>query len=961
MAYESRLELSVDSRRAEGNLKRLDGQLARTERTGNSLVSSMGGITRAIGMASAAVGGFSLARVIRESASFEQAMLGVQAVSGATADQMQQLQQQARELGATSMFSAQQAAEAQQFLAMAGFSVNEVLEATPGILQLATAGNLDLARAADIASNVLGGMQLQVADLARVNDVLAATAAGSNTSIEQLGQALSFAAPFAASAGIEIEEAAAAIGTLSDSGLQASRAGTGLVGVIRQLSRVTPNARATLAEYGLTVDDVNIEAHGLTSVLDRLGAAGISTGDAFEIFGSEAGAAAQILANGSDRVEVFTGRLRDAEGAAQQAALTLGSGLTGSMRTFNSVISESILQVGDAGVAGSFKELIDTASGVISVYNGMLPQFIEANDLSEDQADSLQSLADILRVTGTVAGGAAAGIAAYRGALVAATLAQWAFNAAVTANPLGIIATAAGTAVGAMYLYREELGLVDAAAQNAADAIAASAGAIRAGSAAAMDASYDNLISSLEAVSLQAQEAMAQLVELEARQRFYERSHQGVADSVAGAVDEQAAALARLWGRQVELQRSIRENREARDQLNSAENEAAGIGDVVINVTRDMSGETERLTKAQREAIREAEQFAGAFRSLHDQLRPIEAAQRRYREELDLLNAAHGRAKELLDAKLITEEEYNSILRDRSFLLQELESRYRDSAQTPSSAYGGIGFGSQIGDPVGGMGAPGEDGYWDRWLSSAETALTDFDQLAANTAENFQRGFGNAFESMVFDSQSLGEAMHNLADGVARSMVSALGEMAAQWLAYQAVQMMVGRSTQSAAVSGAITNALAKQQEAQLNAYAATAAIPMVGPAMAPGAAAAALAATTPMVAAISSLASSSILGQAHGGWDSLPKTGTYNLEKGERVVSSSLNRDLTRYLERAERSETNGGSITIHAPVTVQAQPGMSNQDAQRQGSMMGKALRAEVLKIMQDQQRPGGVLAKR
>ena len=414
---ESRLELTVDSRSAERHLRRLDGELRRVDNRGRTAAAAMGKFSLAVGAISAAAGGLGFSRIIKETAAFEDAMLGLQAVSGATTKQMADLEKQARTLGATSMFSAQQAGEAQRFLAQAGFEVNEVLSATPGILNLATAASIDLGRAADIASNILGGFRLEVDQLNRVNDVLAATAAGSNTSVEQLGEALSYAAPIAAAAGISVEEAAAAVGTLSDAGLQASRAGTGILGFVRQLSNLTPTATEALEGYGLTAAEVNIESEGLATVLGRLSKANINTADSFKIFGSEAGPAAQILANGSERVREFTGELGEAEGAADRAALIIGDGLTGSMRGFNSMLSESILQLGDSGLAGGFEAVTDTATGMLAVYNGMLPEFAEANSLTETQADVIRFLATGMEWLGNAAI-VAAGI--YSGRLVSA-------------------------------------------------------------------------------------------------------------------------------------------------------------------------------------------------------------------------------------------------------------------------------------------------------------------------------------------------------------------------------------------------------------------------------------------------------------------------------------------------------------------------------------------------------------
>lgn len=455
MAFQSRLELIVDSRSGEQRLRAFENQLNRAEGAGDRLSEGMSVLKIALGAAAAAVGGFSVGRVVTETASFEQSLLKLQVVSGATATQMAALESQSRQLGATSVFSAKQAADAQNFLAMAGLNVNEVLSATPGILQLATAGQMDLASAADLASNVLGGFRLEVGELNRVNDVLAATAAKSNTSISQLGDALSYAAPIAATAGVSIEQTAAAIGVLSDAGLQSSRAGTGLLGFIRQLSNLTPDATAALGRYGLTSAEVNVEQEGLIAVLDRLQQANINTADSFKIFGSEAGPAAQILAAGAVRVNEFTGELELAEGTAERAALVLGSGLEGSFRSLNSAIGESILQLGrDSGMSAALQEVINTATGVISVYNGMLPQFREANDLTEDQARNLNTTATAISLTAGAVGGLTSAYVGLTAATWAAHAAQTAFVRIMRVNPIVLAAGAIASLSGALYTAR---------------------------------------------------------------------------------------------------------------------------------------------------------------------------------------------------------------------------------------------------------------------------------------------------------------------------------------------------------------------------------------------------------------------------------------------------------------------------------------------------------------------------
>ena len=197
--------------------------------------------------------------------------------------------------------------------------------------------------------------------------------------------------------------------------------------------------------------------------------------------------------------------------------------------------------------------------------------------------------------------------------------------------------------------------------------------------------------------------------------------------------------------------------------------------------------------------------------------------------------------------------------------------------------------------------------YWERYLAAAEESLSSFDELAGTVVEGFSSRFGDAFESMVFDAQSLSEAVSGLAEGMARSIINALGQMAAQWLAYQAVQLLVGKTTQSSAASAMATNAQASALQAGINAYASAAAIPITGWAMAPAAMASALAVTEPMAAAVSGLA---LAGMAHDGIDSVPREGTWLLDKGERVVDQRTNADLKDFLSSGGEG---GGDMTVN------------------------------------------------
>ena len=272
----SAIERSVE--KAERNSSRSFQKLADGVRGGP--LKSISALQAALAAVGVTAGLSGVGRGISVLADFGQAMSTVQAITRATDSQFTALEERARDLGATTRFSATQAAEGMLFLARAGFGVDDVLASIEGTLQLAQAGALDLGQAADIASNVLTGFRLETDQTARVVDVLAKAANSSNTTVGQLGDALKFVAPVAAGLGIEVEETTAAIAALSNAGLQSSLAGTGLRRVLSELESPASKTRSVLAELGITVEQVRPSTVGLNQALTTLARAGIDTGQA---------------------------------------------------------------------------------------------------------------------------------------------------------------------------------------------------------------------------------------------------------------------------------------------------------------------------------------------------------------------------------------------------------------------------------------------------------------------------------------------------------------------------------------------------------------------------------------------------------------------------------------------------------------------------------------------------------
>jgi len=200
-------------------------------------------------------------------------------------------------------------------------------------------------------------------------------------------------------------------------------------------------------------------------------------------------------------------------------------------------------------------------------------------------------------------------------------------------------------------------------------------------------------------------------------------------------------------------------------------------------------------------------------------------------------------------------------------------------------------------------------GMGDAWADYA-TKAADANQQAYDAVTGFlDTTTGDVAESiadLVKGNESLSESAKNLVVSMGETVIDTLSRMAAQWLVYQATQKLVGETTSQSSTAALTGNALAMSAQAAIAAYASTAAIPITGPIAAPAAAAAALAATAPYVAAV--VASSGLSGMAHDGIDAVPETGTWLLQKGERVTTAATSAKLDATLERVARDTSTGG-----------------------------------------------------
>ena len=311
-------------------LKQSEGALSKFRRTASSVGA---GVAKglAVGAAGVAAVGTAIGLSVKSFAEFESGMLRVQAVTGATGAEFLALTEQAKQLGATTAFSAKQAAEGMGFLGQAGFNATEIQAAMGSVLNLAAAGALELADAADITASVLRGFGMNATEATKVTDVLAKAAASSNTSVQEMGEGFKFVGPVASAMGLSIEETAAALSVLSDAGLKGSLAGTGL--------------RQALVKMGPDI----IRSGGLLPALKKLDSEGVrAVTAAMDSLGARAGTAAIALANNTARAEELEQTYKNSGGAAQEMADTLMSGVTGAALEVKSAFETVVNEIGKA-------------------------------------------------------------------------------------------------------------------------------------------------------------------------------------------------------------------------------------------------------------------------------------------------------------------------------------------------------------------------------------------------------------------------------------------------------------------------------------------------------------------------------------------------------------------------------------------------------------------------------------
>lgn len=385
-----------------GPLDRIKRAMKGVDLTTAGLGTRMGNL--ALAMAPAALAAGALLGVfgacVSVVAGFEDQMAKVGAVSRASSEEMAALEKAARDLGATTQFTAVQVGQAEQYLAMAGFSAKENIAALPGVLNLAAATATDLGRAADISSDILSAFGMQAEEMTRVADTLALTCATANVNMELLGDTMKYVAPVARMAGLSLEETAAMAGLLGNVGIKGSQAGTTLKAMLNKMAAPTKEAQELFQKLGVTVKDSAGNLRSPVAVLGEM-AEGLKTMGTAEqiaamkmIVGEEAiaGFSELIKQEGIGAIAEYARQLEAGGGSAAEMAARMNDTLAGSLRGMGSAWESLQITIG--------KLFLPVVRAVVDALTGLLRLL--------DKAAQSKVGAAVLKMTAALATGVVA-------------------------------------------------------------------------------------------------------------------------------------------------------------------------------------------------------------------------------------------------------------------------------------------------------------------------------------------------------------------------------------------------------------------------------------------------------------------------------------------------------------------------------------------------------------------------
>lgn len=314
---------------------------------------------------------------VKLAADFDAQMSKVQAISGATAEDMVNLNAKAREMGATTKFSASEAGAAMEYMAMAGWKANDMTSGIAGVMDLAAASGEDLALVSDILTDGLTAFGMSAEDSGRMADVLAAASSNANTNVSMMGETFKYAGPVAGALGYDIEDVAIATGLMANSGIKGSQAGTALRGMLTRLAKPTKESKTAMNELGISLTDAEGNMLPFMSVIENLREkfGGLTEAEAAQYAAMLAGQNGMsgllsiVNASEADFNKLSTA-VTNSNGAAKEMAEIMQNNLNGKLTVLKSSVEEAGISLGHALIP-AIEQVTGVIQGAVNWFNGL--------------------------------------------------------------------------------------------------------------------------------------------------------------------------------------------------------------------------------------------------------------------------------------------------------------------------------------------------------------------------------------------------------------------------------------------------------------------------------------------------------------------------------------------------------------------------------------------------------------
>ena len=350
-------------------------------------------------MAGAAGIGYGVYDTIKTYMDFEAQMKKVQAISGASGAEFDALTEKAKEMGAATQFSATEAGQALQYMAMAGWKTDQMLSGIPGIMNLAAASGEDLGRVSDIVTNALTAFGLKAEDSGHFADVLAQASSNSNTNVSMMGETFKYVAPLAGALKYSVEDTALAIGLMANAGVQGEQAGTSLRAIMTRLVDPPADAAKALAQLGVTVKNSDGTVKPFRQTMKELRSAFSDLTDSQKaqmvssIAGQEAMSGFFALLNTSDSdFDKLTSAIDSSSGAAHRQAEIMNDNLKGDMKSLSSVWESLQLEFMQGPASKGLRSFVQGVRDDIAKFKSYISDGFDISDVGRLAADVLTQL-----------------------------------------------------------------------------------------------------------------------------------------------------------------------------------------------------------------------------------------------------------------------------------------------------------------------------------------------------------------------------------------------------------------------------------------------------------------------------------------------------------------------------------------------------------------------------------------